>query len=88
VALQDRGFDTVAANHQLGFAADERTYEIVTTILHHFNIKKIRLLTNNQKKISALEDIEIVERLPIIIDPNSHNEAYLKVKKDQMGHLL
>jgi len=87
-ALQDKGYDTVAANHQLGFAADERTYEIVTTILHHFNIQKIRLLTNNPKKISSLEDIEIIERLPIVIDPNAYNEEYLKVKKDQMGHLL
>jgi len=87
-ALQDKGYDTVAANHQLGFAADERTYEIVTTILHHFDIKRIRLLTNNPKKISSLEDIEIVERLPIVIDSNAHNEDYLKVKKDKMGHLL
>ncbi len=87
-ALQDKGYDTVAANHQLGFAADERTYEVVTMILHHFDIKKIRLLTNNPKKLSSLEDIEIVERLPIVIDPNTHNEEYLKVKRDQMGHLL
>ena len=87
-ALQDRGYDTVAANHQLGFAADERTYEVVTTILHHFNIKKIRLLTNNPAKIKSLEDVEIVERLPIIIDANVHNASYLKVKKEQMGHLL
>lgn len=87
-ALQDKGLDTIEANHQLGFSADERTYEIVTTILHHFDIHKIRLLTNNPEKIRSLEDIEIIERLPIIIDPNAHNEGYLKVKKDQMGHLL
>ncbi|MEA3373370.1 MAG: GTP cyclohydrolase II [Campylobacterota bacterium] len=87
-ALQDQGLNTIEANHQLGFSADERTYEIVTTILHHFDIHKIRLLTNNPEKIKSLEDIEIVERLPIIIDPNAHNEEYLKVKKDQMGHLL
>ncbi len=87
-ALQDKGFNTVEANHQLGFAADERTYEIVTTILEHFNIKKIRLLTNNPAKINSLENIEIIERLPIIIDPNIHNEGYLQVKKDEMGHLL
>lgn len=87
-ALQDKGFNTVEANHQLGFAADERTYEIVTTILEHFNIKKIRLLTNNPDKINSLENIEIVERLPIIIDANVHNEDYLQVKKDEMGHLL
>ncbi len=87
-ALQDKGLNTVEANHQLGFAADERTYEIVTTILEHFNIKKIRLLTNNPTKISSLENIEIVERLPIITDPNEHNKEYLQVKKDEMGHLL
>ena len=87
-ALQDKGLNTVEANHQLGFAADERTYEIVTTILEHFNVKKIRLLTNNPNKINSLENIEIIERLPIIIDPNEHNEGYLQVKKDEMGHLL
>jgi GTP cyclohydrolase II len=87
-ALQDKGLNTVQANHQLGFAADERTYEIVTTILDHFKIKKIRLLTNNPAKINSLEKIEIVERLPIIIDSNVHNEGYLKTKKDEMGHLL
>lgn len=87
-ALQDKGFNTIEANHQLGFAADERTYEIVTTILEHFNIKKIRLLTNNPDKINSLENIEIVERLPIVIDANEHNAAYLQVKKDKMGHLL
>jgi GTP cyclohydrolase II len=87
-ALQDKGLNTIQANHQLGFAADERTYEIVTTILEHFKIKKIRLLTNNPAKINSLEKIEIVERLPIIIDSNRHNEGYLKTKKDEMGHLL
>jgi len=87
-ALQDKGFNTIEANHQLGFAADERTYEIVTTILEHFGITKIRLLTNNPKKINALENIEIVERLPIIVDSNEYNEGYLQVKRDEMGHLL
>jgi len=87
-ALQDQGYDTVAANHQLGFSADERTYEIVEFILEHFGIKKLKILTNNPKKIESLEGIEIVERLPIQITPNPHNEEYLKVKKEQMGHLL
>ncbi|MEJ2467853.1 MAG: GTP cyclohydrolase II [Campylobacterales bacterium] len=87
-ALQDKGFDTVAANHQLGFAADERTYEMVQYILAHYGVNKIRLLTNNPKKINALEGIEIVERLPIVIDPNEYNENYLQVKKDQMGHMI
>jgi len=87
-ALQDQGYDTVAANHQLGFSADERTYEIVEFILHHFGIKKLKLLTNNPKKMESLGDIEIVERLPIQITPNPHNVKYLKTKKEQMGHLL
>lgn len=87
-ALQDKGFNTVEANHQLGFAADERTYEIVIFILNHFNINKIKLLTNNPRKIESLEGIEIVERIPIIMKSNPHNEAYLNVKKDEMGHLL
>jgi len=87
-ALQDKGLDTVEANHQLGFKADERTYEVVEFILHHFGIKKLKLLTNNPKKIESLQSIKIVERLPIIIPSNPHNVAYLHVKKEQMGHLL
>jgi len=87
-ALQDKGLDTIEANHQLGFAADERTYDIVETILEHFGIKKIRLLTNNPKKIESLKNIEIIERIPLIIEPNPYNKNYLKTKKEQMGHLL
>ncbi len=87
-ALQDRGFNTVEANHQLGFAADQRSYEMVTTILEHFGITKIRLLTNNPKKIQSLESIEIIERLPIIMQANEFNSGYLQVKRDEMGHLI
>jgi GTP cyclohydrolase II len=87
-ALQDKGYNTIEANHQLGFSADERTYEFVTQILEHFNIKKIKLLTNNPNKIKSISNIEIVERVPIIMKSNAHNEAYLNVKKDEMGHLL
>lgn len=87
-ALQDKGFNTIEANHQLGFATDERTYEMVTYILHHFNIHKIKLLTNNPDKVNSISDIEIVERIPIIMGSNKHNEEYLNVKKDDMGHLL
>jgi len=87
-ALQDNGLDTIEANHQLGFKADERTYEIVTEILHHFNIQKIKLLTNNPDKVNAISDIEVVERIPIVIDSNIHNKDYLDVKKEKMGHLL
>ncbi len=87
-ALQDKGFDTIEANHQLGFKADERTYEIVEFILKFFAIDKLRLLTNNPRKMESLGTIEIVERLPIQIKSNPHNEAYLNVKRDQMGHML
>jgi GTP cyclohydrolase II len=87
-ALQDKGLNTIEANHQLGFETDQRTYEVVTDILHHFNIKKIKLLTNNPHKLSSLKDIEVVERVPIIMDANQHNASYLDVKKDEMGHLI
>jgi len=87
-ALQDKGLDTIEANHQLGFAADERTYEAVTFILNHYNIKKIKLLTNNPDKINSISGVEIVERIPIVMTPNEHNAGYLDVKRDAMGHLL
>ena len=87
-AWQDKGLNTIEANHQLGFRADERTYEIVESILKYFKIKKIRLLTNNPKKIESLTNVEIVERVPICITSNPFNENYLKVKKEQLGHLL
>jgi len=87
-ALQDNGLNTVEANHQLGFAADERTYEMVTYILHHFNIHKIKLLTNNPDKVKSISDIEIVQRIPIIMKSNKYNASYLDVKRDDMGHLI
>ncbi|MCW8837090.1 MAG: GTP cyclohydrolase II [Thiovulaceae bacterium] len=87
-ALQDEGYNTIEANHQLGFSADERTYEVVTQILHHFDIHKIKLLTNNPDKINSISDIEVVERVPIIMEANTHNQSYLDTKKDEMGHLL
>ena len=87
-ALQDKGYDTIEANHQLGFSADERTYEMVEFILDFYGIKKIRLLTNNPKKMESLKNVEIIERIPIVIEPNPHNESYLKTKKEKMGHLF
>jgi len=87
-ALQDTGLDTVEANHQLGFADDERTYEIVEFMLNHFGIKKIKLLTNNPKKIESLSGIEITQILPIMIEANKHNKNYLQIKKEKMGHLF
>ena len=86
--LQDKGFDTVEANHQLGFEADMRNFDIVSKILKHFNISKIKLLTNNPKKLNEIKDIEIVERIPIKIEANKFNEDYLKTKKEKMGHLI
>jgi len=87
-ALQDQGLNTIEANHQLGFAADERTYEMVTYILHHFDIHKIKLLTNNPDKINSISDVEIIERIPIIMQTNKHNVDYITTKKDDMGHLF
>jgi GTP cyclohydrolase II len=87
-ALQDKGYDTVEANHQLGFSDDERSYEMVEFILKYFGIKKIKLLTNNPKKIESLKDITIVQRVPIIMESNKYNENYLKTKKEKMGHLI
>ena len=87
-ALQDIGFDTIQANHQLGFRADERTYEIIEYILNYYKIKKIKLLTNNPKKIESLKSVEIVQRVEIKMQENSFNKDYLNVKKVKMGHLL
>ena len=87
-ALQDKGFNTIEANHQLGFLDDERTYEMVEFVLDYFKISKIKLLTNNPKKIESLKNVEIVERVPVIIPSNKFNEGYLKTKKEQMGHLF
>ena len=87
-ALQDKGLNTIEANHQLGFRTDERTYEVVTYILHHFDIHKIKLLTNNPDKVKSISDIEIVERVPIIMETNEHNRGYIDTKKDDMGHLF
>lgn len=86
--LQDQGFDTVEANHQLGFLDDERTYDIVEKILHFYGIEKIKLLTNNPKKVKALKNIGIIERIPILSESNDCNVNYLQTKKDKMGHLF
>lgn len=89
-ALQDQGRNTIEANVELGFAPDQRTYAVVKEIFNDFGLKKIRLLTNNPTKVDVVEglNIEITERVPVIIDPNPHNEGYLKVKKEQMGHII
>ncbi|KIM03432.1 MAG: GTP cyclohydrolase [Sulfurovum sp. AS07-7] len=88
--LQDEGYNTVEANEKLGFKADEREYSAVEFIIKDLGIKKMKIITNNPKKLSFLDelDVEIVERIPAITPKNVHNEKYLKVKKEQMGHLL
>ena len=88
--LQDMGHDTVSANIKLGFAADLREYGTGAQILKSLNIGKIRLMTNNPKKIIGLKgfDLEIVERVPLEIGPNDINRRYLQTKKDLMGHLF
>lgn len=88
--LQDEGFDTVEANEQLGFKPDLRDYGIGAQILLDLGIKKIKLLTNNPKKVIGLKGygLEIVERVPIEIQPNDKNAKYLKTKRDKLGHII
>ena len=88
--LQDEGKDTVEANEALGFRADLRDYGIGAQILLHLGVRKIKLLTNNPKKVVGLKgyDLEIVERIPIEILPNANNLRYLQTKRDKMGHLI
>jgi 3,4-dihydroxy 2-butanone 4-phosphate synthase/GTP cyclohydrolase II len=88
--LQDLGLDTVEANEALGHPADKRDYGIGSQILYDLGVRKIRLLTNNPKKIYGLEGfgLEVVERVSIKVPSNPHNERYLKTKKDKLGHLL
>jgi 3,4-dihydroxy 2-butanone 4-phosphate synthase/GTP cyclohydrolase II len=88
--LQEEGRDTVEANLDLGFKADERDYGVGASILRELDLGKIRLMTNNPKKRAALEGygLQIVENVPLEIEPNEHNEFYLLTKKNKMGHFL
>ena len=87
-ALQDGGLDTIEANHQLGFPADARTYEVAEFILSSFGVKRVNLLTNNPLKMDALKGVEILSRIPVEIAPTTFDEEYLRVKKEKMGHML
>jgi 3,4-dihydroxy 2-butanone 4-phosphate synthase / GTP cyclohydrolase II len=88
--LQEKGVDTVDANIELGFKADLRDYGIGAQILVDLGVRKMRLLTNNPKKIVGLEGygIAMTERIPIVIEPNENNIRYLETKKHRMGHIL
>jgi 3,4-dihydroxy 2-butanone 4-phosphate synthase/GTP cyclohydrolase II len=88
--LQDQGFDTVEANVELGFKPDLRDYGVGAQIIKDLGIRKIRLMTNNPKKIIGLSgyDLEIVERVPVEIEPNEENKFYLETKRDKMDHMI
>lgn len=88
--LQDSGADTVEANEQLGFGADMRDYSILSFMLEHLHIEKVKLMTNNPKKVEALAalGIDVVERIPHQTGRNPHNIKYLETKKGKLGHLF
>tara|TARA_R110002049_G_scaffold483_12_gene2789 strand:- start:3169 stop:3801 length:633 start_codon:yes stop_codon:yes gene_type:complete len=88
--LQDQGADTVEANEQLGFEADLRDYTICYDMLKHLGIDSLKLMTNNPRKVDALESggLTVVERVPIQVGRNPHNESYLSTKAAKLGHWL
>ncbi|WP_334148503.1 GTP cyclohydrolase II [Hyphomicrobium sp.] len=89
-ALQDQGLDTVDANIGIGEPIDAREYELAAGILHDLGFTRIRLMTNNPAKIEALEEagVEIVDRVPVVVQPGTHNERYLDTKRRRMSHKL
>ncbi|GAA0086469.1 bifunctional 3,4-dihydroxy-2-butanone-4-phosphate synthase/GTP cyclohydrolase II [Clostridium sp. CTA-7] len=89
-ALQDQGYDTVEANVMLGFPADMRSYDVAAAILKDLGVTKLRLMTNNPRKINGLSEcgIEVVDRVPIQMNHNEKNEFYLKTKKEKLNHML
>lgn len=88
--LQDQGFDTVEANHRLGFEDDERDFRIGSHILKSMGFSKVRLMTNNPRKVGRMEDsgITVCERIPLKVGVGQHNEGYLNTKANKSGHLL
>jgi GTP cyclohydrolase II len=88
--LQDAGADTVEANEQLGFGADMRDYTICKVMLDHLGVSKVRLMTNNPRKVKALSDqgVEVLERIPLQTGHNPHNAKYLATKAGKLGHLM
>ena len=88
--LQDQGADTVEANERLGFDSDLRSYQLPGAILQYFGLKKLRLLSNNPEKVEAVEraGVEVTERVPCVAEVVETRQAYLRTKRDRMGHLL
>ena len=88
--LQDKGADTIEANQQLGFDSDLRNYELPGAILQFFGLKAIRLISNNPEKVEAVEKagVHVVERVPCLADVLDSRIAYLRTKREKMGHLL
>ena len=88
--LQDRGFDTVEANVELGYDNDYREYKLPAEVLRHLGVTQVRLISNNPDKVSALENagIKVVERVSAEVEPYEHSENYLRTKKEKMGHLF
>lgn len=89
-ALQDAGLDTVEANHALGFQDDERRYDMAAQMIEELGIESVRLITNNPQKVEGLRSngIDVDGRIPHRMEPNPHNERYLRTKKHKSGHLL
>ena len=89
-SLQDQGFDTVDANHRLGFEDDERDFRIGAHILRSMGFAAVRLMTNNPSKIDMMKanDVDVVERVPLQVGENVHNRTYLATKAKKSGHLL
>ena len=88
--LQDDGHDTVDANHRLGFATDERVFIPAAAMLKQLGIPAVQLMTNNPDKVAQLSKfgIDVQKRVPLILEANPHNAAYLATKRDKTGHLL
>lgn len=88
--LQDAGADTVEANERLGFGADMRDYSIVRPMMDQLNINAVRLMTNNPRKVAALQEMGVVvaERIPLQTGSNPHNEKYLQTKAGKLGHMF
>lgn len=89
-ALQDSGADTVEANHRLGLPADARNYDFCREMLGELGVKKLRVMTNNPRKLKALENLgfEVIDRVPLVVGSGVHNKSYLKTKANRLGHLL